>query len=70
MRFQLIRKEKWGHLEIVGNPNRYLEFLARKSRNNCKRIALVGAATAVRARPTLASSLMVMSFYTRTTVRS
>ena len=26
MRFQLIRKEKWGHFEIVGNPNRDSEL--------------------------------------------
>ena len=26
------------HVQIVGNPNRYSEFLARKLRNDCKRI--------------------------------
>lgn len=42
MRFQLIRKEKWTHLEIVGNPKRDSEISARKLRNNCKRIVWFG----------------------------
>ena len=37
MRFQLIRKENWTHLEIV-TVNTDSEFLARKLRNNCKRV--------------------------------
>ena len=37
-RFQLVRKENWTHLEIVGNPNRGSEFSARTFRDNCIRI--------------------------------
>ena len=38
-------KKIWARLEIVGNPNRDSELLARKLRNNCKRIVVCGVGT-------------------------